>query len=265
MDRIDTLRILIADPDPLTREMLEGHLAAHDVETVTASDGEHALQLATEKEFDLVVAELHLPRLGGLELIDAVVRAVGETPVIVVAAFGSVEDAVNAIHAGATDFVSKPFTSEQLELAIERSLEKAALVRENRDLREALDDRLRLDNFVSTDARMQAVFKIVKAVAGARTTALITGESGTGKTLLARAIHRASDRKDGPFVEVNCGALPESLLESELFGHVRGAFTGAIKDRAGKFEAADGGTIFLDHPKVSRTRPLGGISPFSEK
>ena len=119
-------------------------------------------------------------------------------------------------------------------------------MRENRDLREALDDRLRLDNFVSTDARMQAVFKIVKAVAGARTTALITGESGTGKTLLARAIHRASDRKDGPFVEVNCGALPESLLESELFGHVRGAFTGAIKDRAGKFEAADGGTIFLD-------------------
>jgi DNA-binding NtrC family response regulator len=147
---------------------------------------------------------------------------------------------------GAADFLGKPFAPDQVLLAVDRALEKSALQRENQQLKSALDDRLRLDNVIGTDPRMQAVFKTVQAVADTRTTVLVTGESGTGKTLLARALHQLSDRKAGPFVEVNCGALPESLLESELFGHVKGAFTGAVRDKIGKFEAAAGGTIFLD-------------------
>jgi DNA-binding NtrC family response regulator len=147
---------------------------------------------------------------------------------------------------GAADFLGKPFAEEQVLLAVDRSLEKSALQRENHALRDALDDRLRIDNLIGTDPRMQAIFKTVKAVADTRTTVLLTGESGTGKTVLARAMHSLSPRRHGPFVEVNCGALPESLLESELFGHVKGAFTGALRDKPGKFEAAARGTIFLD-------------------
>jgi len=166
--------------------------------------------------------------------------------VIMTAAFGSVEDAVEAMRLGAADFLAKPCSEEQLLIAVDNATRTHRLLVENHDLKEALDDRLRLDNFIATDSAMLRLLKSVKAVAPARTTVLITGESGTGKTLLARAIHGNSPRADGPFIEVNCGALPESLLESELFGHVRGAFTGAVRDRPGKFESANGGTIFLD-------------------
>jgi DNA-binding NtrC family response regulator len=239
-------RILIADPDRETRDLLEAFCAERGAEAVVTTDGVRALRLASALEVDLVVAELRLPGMGGLDLIEALARAGRRVPVVIVAAFGSVEDAVRAMHAGAKDFVSKPFSREQIDLCLDRSLETAALVRENASLRAAWDDRLWLDGFIATDVRMRELFKTVRAVAPARTTVLITGESGTGKTRLARAIHGLSDRRAGPFVEVNCGALPDSLLESELFGHVRGAFTGAVRDRPGKFEVADGGTIFLD-------------------
>jgi DNA-binding NtrC family response regulator len=192
------------------------------------------------------MAELSLPDSSGIDLLQRLRRARPDLPIVLTTAFGSVEDAVQAMRSGAADFLGKPFAPEQVLVAVDRALEKATLVRENQDLRHALDDRLRLENLIGTDSRMQGIFKTVRAVADTRTTVLVTGESGTGKTLLARAIHNLSARRNGPFVEVNCGALPESLLESELFGHVKGAFTGALRDRAGKFESAAHGTIFLD-------------------
>ena len=238
--------ILVADPDPETAAALAESARSGDWEILRVQGADAALALLDEREVHLLIADWHLPGLGGLELLAETRARSAETSVILTAAFGSVEDAVEALRRGARDFLCKPFTPEQLGLAVDRALDSDRLVRENRTLRRALEDRVKIDRVVSNDARMQKIAKTVIAVARTRSTVLLTGESGTGKTLLARALHRHSDRADGPFVEVNCGALPESLLESELFGHVRGAFTGAVRDRAGKFEEARGGTIFLD-------------------
>jgi DNA-binding NtrC family response regulator len=239
-------KILLADPDPRTRRELEAMLEPRGFALDAAADLPAAMVPVEQGEVDLVLADLQLPGGGGIELLQRVRRHHPDTAVVLLSAFGSVQDAVAAMRAGAADFLGKPFAAEQVLVAVDRALEKAALQKENHALRTALDDRLRLDNVVGTDPRMQAIFKTVQAVADTRTTVLITGESGTGKTLLARALHHLSARRGGPFVEVNCGALPESLLESELFGHVKGSFTGAVRDKVGKFEAASGGTIFLD-------------------
>ena len=246
MKSIDIPRVLVVDPDADNRELCREYLQEHGTKVWATASGEGALEHLESGSFDVVLAELELPDMAGLELLEKALSAREDLEVIMMAAFGSVEDAVEAMRLGATDFLSKPFSAEQLCLAIDKATRTHQLLVENHDLKEALDDRLKLDNMVATDPRMQHILKTVKAVAKARTTVLITGESGTGKTLLARAIHQNSPRADGPFVEINCGALPESLLESELFGHVRGAFTGALKDRPGKFELADTGTIFLD-------------------
>ena len=240
------VKVLVADQDPGTRDLVTTALAGrHPV--VACADGLRALQMVRDDEdLGVLLADTALPGLAGVDLLTKARALRGELQVILLTAFGTVEDAVDAMRAGAADFRAKPFERDELLLSIDRALERAKLLRENHDLRQALDDRLRIDNMVATDPRMQDIFKTVKAVAPARTTVLLTGESGTGKTLLARAIHNLSDRRGGPFVEVNCGALPETLLESELFGHVKGSFTGAVRDRPGKFEAAIGGTIFLD-------------------
>lgn len=246
MHQIDTPRILITDPDPNCRESYARILAQRSPDITTVAAGEEALELISTGAVDLVVSDLELSDMAGMEFLQKAHTLQDDLSVIMMAAFGSVEDAVEAMRLGASDFLSKPFSEEQLLIAVDNATRTHRLLVENHDLKEALDDRLRLDNFVATDSGMLRILKSLKAVAPTRTTVLITGESGTGKTLLARAIHRNSPRADGPFVEVNCGALPESLLESELFGHVRGAFTGAVKDRPGKFESASGGTIFLD-------------------
>ncbi|MEY4674681.1 MAG: hypothetical protein RL148_2465 [Planctomycetota bacterium] len=239
-------RILIADADPDCHAELTALLRLRSHRVHSTADGTRAMAAVREGEADLVLCDLQTPGVDGLTLLRLVQQERPDVPVLLLASFSSLEDAVQAMREGAADFIGKPFHADQVVVAIDRALEKASLRQENASLREALDDRLRLDNLVGTDPRMQAIFKTVKAVAETRTTVLITGESGTGKTLLARSLHALSQRRNGPFVEVNCGALPESLLESELFGHVRGAFTGATRDRAGKFEAANGGTIFLD-------------------
>ncbi len=239
-------RILIADPDPRCREQLRLLLAPRGHQVAVVDGITAATAAAAEAECDLLLAELALPDGSGLDLLQRLRHDRPDLPVVLTTAFGSVEDAVQAMRSGAADFLGKPFTPDQVLVAVDRALEKATLVRENHDLRQALDDRLRLENLIGTDGRMQQIFKTVRAVATTRTTVLVTGESGTGKTLLARAIHNLSERRNGPFIEVNCGALPETLLESELFGHQKGAFTGAVRDKAGKFEAASGGTIFLD-------------------
>jgi DNA-binding NtrC family response regulator len=239
-------RILIADSDPDSHAELTALLRLRSHRVQSTADGSRALAAVREGEADLVLCDLQVPGIDGLALVRLLKQERPDVPVLLLAAFSSLEDAVLAMREGAADFIGKPFNPDQVVVAIERALEKASLQQENANLREALDDRIRLENLVGTDPRMQAIFKTIKAVAETRTTVLITGESGTGKTLLARSLHALSQRSKGPFVEVNCGALPESLLESELFGHVRGAFTGATRDRAGKFEAANGGTIFLD-------------------
>ena len=239
-------RILVADPDPHAQKSLAALLSERGYEFGAADDVLGALEPVHDGQVDLILADLSLPGGGGMELLEKVRTAHPETAVVLLSAFGSVQDAVKAMQMGAADFLGKPFAKDQVLLAVDRALEKSALQRENQQLKIALDDRLRLDNVIGSDPRMHAIFKTVQAVADTRTTVLITGESGTGKTLLARALHQLSDRKSGPFVEVNCGALPENLLESELFGHVKGSFTGAVRDKVGKFEAACGGTIFLD-------------------
>lgn len=176
-----------------------------------------------------------------------------EVPIILVSGFGTIEAAVDAMRAGVFDYLGKPVMLEELQLSVQRALQQRLLLAENRTLRRALDRHRKLENIVGTSERMTRIFEVAESVAPTRATVLITGESGTGKTRLARAVHDLSPRHEGPFVEVNCGALPDSLLESELFGHCKGAFTGALRDKAGKFEDADGGTIFLDEIATAST------------
>ncbi|MCY2958271.1 MAG: sigma-54 dependent transcriptional regulator [Planctomycetota bacterium] len=239
-------KILIADADPALLVTICNHLAARGHSVTAVNDASSVRSHLAQEETDLLIADLDLPGQTGIELLRELQKEHRELGVILTTAFGSVEDAVHAIRAGAVDFLPKPFSTEQVHVAVDRAIERATLVRDNQNLRAALDDRVRIDKLIGNDGRMQAIFKTVRAVADTRTTVLLTGESGTGKTVLARSLHAMSSRRRGPFIEVNCGALPETLLESELFGHVRGSFTGANKDKIGKFEAAHGGTIFLD-------------------
>jgi DNA-binding NtrC family response regulator len=205
-----------------------------------------ALERLRGRAFDLVLADVRLSDGDGLDLLEQIRRNWPGTPVILMTGYGSADGAIEAIHAGAFDYVTKPLIDEELRMAIERALSQRSVQRENDNLRAQLDRRYGMDNIVGRDPRMLKVFEMINSVADTRATVLVTGESGTGKSMIARAIHRRSGRLKGPFVEVACGALPETLLESELFGHVAGAFTGATGEKMGKFLQADGGTIFLD-------------------
>ena len=223
--------------------MLAADLAENGHEVELCTGGRRLERLLEREDWDAVIADQETAPLSAFR--DALDRP--DPPVLVLlAGFGSIDDAVEAVRGGAADYLSKPISSEQLRVALGRALEQRELRAENRRLREDLGERFELGKLKSRSPVMQKVFEVVRSVADTRATILIEGESGTGKTLLARSIHQHSSRSHEPFVEVNCGALPDNLLESELFGHVRGAFTGAIKDRAGKFAVADRGTIFLD-------------------
>jgi two-component system, NtrC family, response regulator HydG len=238
--------LLVADDDPAVRQSLERMLVREGYEVFLAPDGQAALDRVQRGGIDLVLADLRMPGLTGLELLTAVKETAPDVDVIMLTAFGTVEEAVKAMKDGASDFITKPFQRAQLVRVIRQALERRALIAQNRALQQRLDDLLREGHIIGASLAFRQMMRLVGQVADSSATVLIQGESGTGKELVARAIHERSSRRQGPFVAVNCAALPETLLESELFGYERGAFTGAAGRKEGRFELADGGTLFLD-------------------
>jgi two-component system NtrC family response regulator len=239
-------RILVVDDEPAQRELVAGFLRKQGYDVALAGDGKEALARFTAEPFDLVLTDQRMPGLSGLELLAALRRVTPEAAVIVMTAYGTIETAVAAIKAGAADYLPKPLNLDELLHRVRAARERERLLAENRELRLALSERHRVEGIIGESGRMQEVLSLVHRVAGSDATVLIQGESGTGKELIAKAIHYASPRASGPLVRVNCAALPETLLESELFGHEKGAFTGAVASRQGRFELAHGGTLFLD-------------------
>jgi len=250
---MDGTRVLIVDDDPLVLKSLSEFLRADGCGVTGAGSVAEARGLIDDGSFEVVLTDVQMPGEDGFRLLEHVRRQRPDLPVIMVTGYGSIQDAVRAIKMGAYDYVTKPVMDEEVRLVITRALEQRHLILENRSLKQQLRDSFQFDNLIYCDPKMHQVIDTVKRVADTRSTILITGESGAGKSLIARAIHFNSSRRDGPFIEVSCGALPESLLESELFGHVKGAFSGAINSREGKFKAADGGTVFLD--EISTASP----------
>ncbi len=238
--------ILIIEDEAKMRRLLELNLGEDGFKTVSAPDAETGLRLLASEQVDLVLTDLKLPGMSGLELLQAVKRQNAALPVVVMTAFGSVETAVEAMKAGATDYVLKPFSLAEMRMVVHKELDVSRLREENRSLREALGEKYSHPNIVAGSAKMQEVLAIVERVAPTNSTVLLGGESGVGKDLIARVIHEKSRRASGPFIKINSTAIPENLLESELFGYEKGAFTGASSSKPGKFELADKGTLFLD-------------------
>jgi len=238
--------ILVVEDEAKMRRLLELQLSEEGFRAQTAADAETALRLINGDKFDLAVTDLKLPGMSGLEFLQAVKRIDANLPVIIMTAYGSVESAVEAMKHGASDYVLKPFSLAELALVIRKELAAHRLLEENRSLREALGQRYQYKNIVAESKQMQAVLALVERVAPTNATVLIGGESGVGKDLVARAIHEHSNRASGPFLKMNSAAIPENLLESELFGYEKGAFSGAVTSKPGKFELADRGTLFLD-------------------
>ncbi|MFH1177826.1 MAG: sigma-54 dependent transcriptional regulator [Acidobacteriota bacterium] len=238
--------ILLIDDDDSLRRVVEYQLTSGGFRVTSRPSAELGLESLEDNEFDLVVTDLLMPGMSGLDFLDRARSRRPDTPVIVVTAHGDVATAVDAMQRGAVDFVEKPFTSERLLVSVRRALESAELRSENRRLRAIVQEHGAFENILGSSAPLRAALSDLSRAAATNATVLILGESGTGKELAARAVHLNSQRRQGPFVVVNCGAIPDNLLESELFGHRRGAFTGATEDRKGKFEQASKGTIFLD-------------------
>ncbi len=238
--------LLVVDDDKDILEAMADYLRSlgHRVETA-ASCGE-AIERLEQGQFEAAVCDVNLPDRDGFHLLEWAIVEKPETAIILLTGYGTIESAVEAIRLGAFDYLTKPIIDEELHLTIQRALDRRRIVEENKNLKAQLDERFGMANIIGHDYKMLRMFDLIESVAETKTSVLILGENGTGKTITARAIHRMSDRANKPFVEVACGALPENLLESELFGHVTGAFTGATKDKEGKFLQADGGTLFLD-------------------
>lgn len=252
-------RILVVDDDPIVAESLAEFLTAENFCAATASSGPEALDAIAKAEqgaegggsarhhpFAVAIVDVAMPQMNGMDLLKKIVNDHPGTSVLMLTGYGTIESAVQAVRLGAADYLTKPVVDDELRIALERALRQQALQAENRALKQQLDTRFGLENIVGSDPRMLRTYDLIEAVAPTKTTVLMSGESGVGKSLVAHAIHLRSPRRDKPFVELACGSIPETLLESELFGHVKGSFTGAHADKAGKFLAADGGTLFLD-------------------
>ena len=239
-------RILVVDDDQIIRDSLSEFLKLEGFKCLGAEGFDQALKELEKQSYNLVITDVNMPKTDGFELLRVIRKRYPELVTIVITGYGTIESAVEAIKMGAYDYLTKPIVDDEIRMIVSRALEQQALLQENRNLKKQLHSQFGLENIVGHDYKMLKVFDMIEAVADSKATVLVSGQSGTGKSLIARAIHHRSGRPGSPFVEVSCGALPETLLESELFGHVKGSFTGAINDKEGKFLAADGGTIFLD-------------------
>ncbi len=239
-------KVLIVDDDRIIVDSLSELLDIEGYDVVGANSVGAAVEALERDRIAIVITDVNMPEADGFELLNIIRDRYPAVVPIVITGYGTIESAVEAIKMGAYDYLTKPIIDDELRLVIQRALQQQNLIRENHSLKQQLDLRYGLDNVVGHDYRMLKIFDLVETVSDTKTTVLITGESGTGKTLIAHAVHHRSDRCKGPFVEVSCGAIPEGLLESELFGHAKGSFTGATGDKDGKFKAAEGGTIFLD-------------------
>jgi len=239
-------RVLIVDDEENIRLVLRTLLKKHGYDVEVAESGESALAALEAFDPDVILTDVRMPRMGGLDLLGALKAKQHPATVIVMSAYGNVDLAIEAMKAGAYDYVSKPFKPDEIVLALRKAEEREALRRENRALKEQIQKDNQFESILARSPEMVAIFKTVSKIADFKTTVLITGESGTGKELVARALHEHSSRKDKPFIKVNCAAIPKELIESELFGYERGAFTGAVTSKPGRFELANGGTLFLD-------------------
>jgi two-component system response regulator AtoC len=237
-------RVVVVDDETKMRRVLEIMLGRMGHEVLSAANGLEALQILKSTSADLVISDLRMPDMNGIELLSALREQGNEVPVIIMTAYGTIESAVEAMKLGACDYILRPFDVDALELTVNRVLLTGQLRLQNDFLKHEVEKGW--GEFIGNSPSMQRIYDLIRQVAPGKTTVLITGETGTGKELVARAIHRASPRKDALFVPINCAAIPADILESELFGYEKGAFTGAVKDRIGKFETADGGTLFLD-------------------
>lgn len=238
--------ILIVDDEPNYLIVLSELLKEEGFETITAGDGTKAMEFVRNADIDLIITDMQMPGMDGFALLAGAKEYNCNLPVIMITAFGEVEKAVHAMQAGAFTYLTKPFNNDELVASINKAIEHYSLLKENNRLRDEMKTRFQFSNIIGKSQVMQQIYSLIEKVAPTPSTVLITGESGTGKELVSKAIHFNSPREKRPFISLNCAAIPEALLESELFGHEKGAFTGAIAMRKGKFEAADGGTIFLD-------------------
>jgi DNA-binding NtrC family response regulator len=247
-------KLLVVDDEQDMLQLLKRSLAPElDCRVETARSGESALRLLKDELFDLVLADIKMPGMDGLELLELIKRSHPDQAVVMMTAFGSIDVAVTAVKSGAYDFITKPFDHDALVVRLEKALERSSLVKENRRLKEACGQINAFQSLVGTSDCMKQVYETIQTVAKTDLTVLITGESGTGKDLTARAVHALSHRNQGPFVAVNCPTVPENILESELFGYKKGAFTHATQNKIGLFQEAGQGSIFLDE--------IGDISP----
>jgi DNA-binding NtrC family response regulator len=239
-------KILVVDDDQSFRFLLVEALKKEKYDITSAASGEEALEIFEPGKFDVITLDIKMPGIDGFEVLSRIKKVAPEQMIVIITAYGAQKIAIEAVKKGAYDYFTKPFDIDELRLIISRSLECTRLNRENRQLKEELNKRYHFDEIIGNSGNMLEVFEIMKKVTATDVTVLIQGESGTGKELAARAIHHNSKRSNGPFIKINCAAIPEGLLESELFGHEKGAFTDAVAKKIGRFEAADQGTIFLD-------------------
>jgi len=254
METENSANILVVDDDEDTRELLREVLSEEGYRVNTSGSGEEAMEIGKAEFFDVIISDMRLgPNLNGLDVLRAYKAIQPESEVILITAFGSMETAIEAVKAGAFDYISKPFKIDEVLLQVQRALGNRKLLRENRSLKRQLGTQVQLSSLVGNSSKMLEIYKKIAMVADSRSTVLIYGASGAGKELVAKAIHYNGPRAEQCFYAVNCGALTETLLETELFGHVRGSFTGATENKRGIFEEASGGTVFLD--EVSEMTP----------
>lgn len=246
-------RILVVDDESLMREFISESLLSHGYDVDTAENGARAIDLIGGESYDVILTDYKMPKVTGMDVLRKAREKLPDAKVVIMTAYGTVENAVEAMKLGAFDYITKPFSVDEILILVKRAVEFKSLQAENRRLYTELEDRYRSRNIIGNSPVMQRIFDLVNTVSQSRSTVLITGKSGTGKELAARAIHYQSPRKNGPFVKINCAALPAELMESELFGHEKGAFTGAIRRYKGRFERADGGTLLLD--EISEMSP----------